>query len=579
MRVQAHLEDVVTAIIAEVHGVEQAALVRPTQDARHGDYQINGAMPLAKVLKKPPRSIAEPILEKLRTRPEIREANVAGPGFINLVLEDDWLVSVVEKDLADRERDGVERVAEPETIVVDFSSPNVAKQMHVGHLRSTIIGAAIVRLLRFVGHRVIADNHLGDWGTQFGLLLAALADEGRAALDADDPIAALDALYKRANERADNDPAFAERGRLVLAELQSGDPEKRARWEELVRVTRKSLDEIYGRLRVAFDEWLGESAYNPMLPAVVDLLLEKGLAREDDGAICVFFDSIEDAPPDLRAQKVPFIVRKRDGAFLYSTTDIATILHRRDHFRADASLYVVDNRQAPHFRQVFAIARLLGVDMKLEHVGFGTIMGLDGKPMKARDASGKTVALKTLLDEAEERARTRIREEEELRVPEEDIPGVARAVGIGAVKWADLSQNRTSDYQFDWDKMISFKGNAGPYMQMQYARVRSILRKGEVEESECAGPIRISTPEERALVVSLIGFSDAIHFAAAGSFPHFVCDHLHSIARSFASFYNRCPVLDAEPPVRASRLALAALTARQLRRGLELLGIDVVERM
>jgi arginyl-tRNA synthetase len=578
MRVQAHLEDVVTAIIAEVHQVEQAALVRPTQDARHGDYQINGAMPLAKVLKKPPRAIAEPIVEKLHARPEVREASVAGPGFINVSLRDEWLVEVATKDLADRERDGVENVSKRQKIVVDFSSPNVAKQMHVGHLRSTIIGAAIVRLLRFVGHDVIADNHLGDWGTQFGLLLAGLREWG----DPDpslDPLAAYERVYKRASERAKEDEVFANLARSELAKLQGGDPERLATWKKLVATTRAGLDASYARLGIQFDEWLGESAYNDMLPGVVETLLDKKLAREDDGAICVFFSEIEGAPADLKALKAPYIVRKRDGAFLYATTDIATILYRRDRFHADRSIYVVDNRQGPHFRQLFEIAKLLGIDMKLEHVGFGTIMGPDGTPIKTRDTSRGTISLQSLLDEAVERAEARIREDEDIRVPEEEIPAVARAVGIGAVKYADLCQNRTSDYQFDWEKMISFKGNAGPYMQMQYARVRSVLRKAGVDESECNGPLAIHAPEERALVVALVGFADAIHHAASGCFPHFVSDHVHDVARAFSAFWNRCPVLDAEPPIRASRLALSALTARQLRRGLDLLGIEVVERM
>jgi arginyl-tRNA synthetase len=582
MRAQTHLEALAVQAIRKTLDVEAPALLRATTDAKHGDYQINGAMALAKPLGRSPRDLAAAIAEAVKEYPEVARAEVAGPGFVNLTLDDAWIARSLEAMLAD-DRDGVERVVAPERMVVDFSSPNIAKQMHVGHLRSTIIGAAIVRLLRFVGHDVIADNHLGDWGTQFGLLILGMREYGSEEALGREPIVELERVYKLASARSESEPTFAELARHELAKLQAGDPDNRAMWERFVAATRVELDAIYGRLGIEFDEWLGESAYHDMLPGVVDLLLEKGIAREDQGAICVFFGELDRAPETVKGLDYPFIVRKRDGAYLYATTDVATVLHRRDQLGAQRSIYVVDSRQSPHFRQLFAVVELLGIDMKLEHVTFGTVMGTDGKPLRTRDASGNVITLASLLDESIERARARIREEEaadNLRIPDGMIDEVARAVGIGAVKYADLSQNRTSDYQFDWDKMISFKGNAGPYLQNQYVRVRSIFRKGNIDLATVQGPIALDTPEEQALGRQLLRLSDQIHVAAETYQPHLVSEHLYAVSRAFASFYALRKVLEAETDrTRNSRLALSALTARQLHRGLTLLGIDVVEHM
>ncbi len=579
MRIERYLEEVSTQAISRTTGVESPALLRATTDRRHGDYQINAAMALAKKLKKPPRELAAPLAEAVAEHPAVASAEVAGPGFVNLRLSDAWLGEQLTAALADP-RDGVPTAPTAKRIVVDYSSPTIAKQLHVGHLRSTIIGAAIVNLLRFVGHSVISDNHLGDWGTQFGLVIVGMREFGdEAALEAH-PIAELERVYKLASAKAKEDEAFAARAREELAKLQAGDPENRERWQAFIAATRSELDRIYERLGVSFDEWLGESFYNQMLPEVLQLLQDKHLAREDNGALCIFWNEIEKAPAKLKKQKEPFLVRKKDGAALYSTTDIAAVLHRKRAFHADRALYVVDMRQSLHFEQVFATAALLGIEMELEHIGFGTVLGPDGRALKTRE--GKTITLASLLDEAERRAEERIREaiaEGKLQIPEASVGEVARAVGIGAVKYADLHQNRMSDYQFDWDKLISFKGNAGPYLQYAYARVHSIFEKGGLDLDSFQGQIRLEAPTEQELGRVLLRFGEVVHQAAESALPHLVTDHLYELARSFSAFYEACPILKAEGPTRVSRIGLAALAARQLRRGLELCGIAAVERM
>jgi len=560
------------------------ALIRPTQDAKFGDFQINGAMPIAKELKRPPRELAQAIAEALAGIDAIAKAEVAGPGFVNIHLAPSWIASKLTEALRDVERDGVPAVDEVSKIIVDFSSPNIAKQMHVGHLRSTIIGDAIARILVFMGHEVVRDNHLGDWGTQFGLLIVGMREWGEEDALQSDPIKELERVYKLASERAGQDDDFAARARAELAKLQNGDEENHELWKHFVEVSRGSLDAVYAELGVSFDLWLGESAYHDALPGVVESLLRRGIAREDDGAVCVFWGELDGAPKSLRKQKTPFIVRKKDGAFLYSTTDIATVQHRENQLRADRALYVVDNRQGLHFQQLFAVMKLLGSDMELEHIGFGTVLGNDGKPLRTRDASGQIITLASLLDESKERARERIAEgiaEGRLRVQAEEVDAVSRVVGIGAVKYADLRQNRLSDYQFDWDKMISFQGNAGPYLQYAYARCSSIFAKGGLDMNAISNSatITLDAPSEQALGMHLLRFADVVYQAGATSQPHVICEHIYELARAFNGFYAECPVLDAEGPTRESRLGLTALTARQIRRGLGLVGIGVVDRM
>ncbi|MCS6800027.1 MAG: arginine--tRNA ligase [Myxococcota bacterium] len=571
------LSELGSASIRDGLGVEADPAVRPAQQPEHGDYQLNGLLALGRSLRRPPRELAAAVADRLAGHDPFERVEVAGPGFVNLRLRDAWIAERLGDVLADRARDGVPAVDRPETIVVDFSSPNVAKQMHVGHLRSTILGDAIVRLLRFLGHRVLGDNHLGDWGTQFGLLLAGIKRWGSQVALEGDAVAELERIYRLASEAARADEAFADEARAELARLQSGDPERRAQWQRFVEQTRRTLERVYDRLGVRFDLWLGESSYEAMLPGVVEELLRRGIAREDQGAVCVFVGELPEAPEALRGRKEPFIVRKKDGAFLYSTTDIATVLYRRDTLRADRVLYVVDVRQADHFAQLFATVRAMGVTMRLEHVGFGTILGEDGRPLRTRD--GAPVTLEALLDEAVTRAEARLRQAEGLELDPAAIGEVARAVGIGAVKYADLRQHRLTDYRFEWDKLLSFKGNAGPYLQYAYARTRSVFRRGAVDPDTLAGPIVLREPPERALALVLLRFGDVVHAAADGALPHLVAEHLYEVAVALSTFYERCRVLHEDAAVRASRLALLAVASRQLRRGLELLGITAIERM
>ncbi len=594
MRIETFLEEQGRLAVKSATGQDAPALIRPTTDSTHGDYQLNGAMALGKRLKSSPREIAAAIAEHVVREPAVMSAEVAGPGFVNLRLDSAWIAQRLADGLADVQRDGVPEVEAKQRIVVDFSSPNIAKQMHVGHLRSTIIGDSICRLLRFVGHDVTGDNHLGDWGTQFGLLIVGMRTWGDPALfgkDAQDPIGELERVYKLASAEAKDNGAFAQAARDELKKLQDGDPENHALWESFVAATRRSLDQVYDRLGVTFDLWLGESTYHSMLPGVIDSLQKHDLSREDAGAECVFWGEVaesgKEVPKELLRQKEPFIVRKKDGAYLYSSTDLATLQYRKDTLKADRSVYVVDTRQGLHFKQVFALARLLDMELGLEHVGFGTVLGTDGKPLRTRDASGQVVTLASLLDEAERRAAEHM-VQEGIRIPEDQKAEVARVVGIGAVKYADLRQNRSSDYQFDWDKMISFKGNAGPYIQYAYARIRSLFRKANTVESAAlaldmddfpATQILLDQPEERVLGLCLVRFGEQVHQASEQHLPHLIADHLYNLSRAFSAFYEACPVLKSKGPQQQSRLALAAMTARQLRRGLSLLGIEVLDQM
>jgi arginyl-tRNA synthetase len=572
MRLWPYLEQLAAQAIEQAHGVAAPALMRPA-DPANGDYQVNGVMGLAKQLGRPPRELAQPVADALAKAEAVAAAEVAGPGFINLRLSLPWLGRALSELARDTERDGVPRVERPRKTVLDYSSPNIAKEMHVGHLRSTIIGDALYRLMHFLGHEVVRDNHIGDYGTQFGMLIVGMRAFGSEATLEQAPLQELDRVYKLANARAEQDPAFAAQARSELAKLQAGDPQNRALWQRLVDTTRRELDKLYARLGVEFDLWRGESAYEERLPGVIALLLERGIAREDQGAICVFFD--EDGAPGKSLP--PFIVRKQDGASLYSTTDIAAVLQRQQE-GFERAVYVVDQRQKLHFQQLFATVRRLGVEMELEHVGFGAVLGKDGKPLKAR--AGEVIKLSALLDEAEERAAKLIAEEglaSELERKQE----LARSVGIGAVKYADLSQNRASDYRFDWDKLISLKGNSGPYLQYAHARIGAIFRKGELDPAALATeqPLLLEHEAECALGKQLLRFPDVVYEAEATSAPHVLCEHLYALARLFSGFYEQCPVLKAEAESRRTRLLLCWLTARQLQRGLALLGIDAPERM
>jgi arginyl-tRNA synthetase len=562
-----------------------AAMVKPTQDPRHGDYQANCAMALAKVLGRKPQEVAQEIAAKLDLGDVLEPPQVAGPGFINLRLRSDWLSAQLQ-GMARSDRLGVALAASPKTYVIDFSSPNVAKPMHVGHLRSTIIGDALTRLLRFLGHTVIADNHLGDWGTQFGILLYGYKHFLDKEAFAADPVRELARIYVqvrslfRSTDEEGEDAAdpVAEACRRETAKLHAGDPENRKLWEQFMPHCYEEIARIYRRLDVHFDHHHGESFYQPMLADVVHDLVEKGIARESEGAIAIFFG--EGEPPAL--------VRKRDGAFTYTTSDLATVRYRFDHFRPDAMLYVVDFRQALHFQNLFKAARRWGYDgAAMEHVQFGSVLGPNRKPLKTRD--GGVPELNELLDQAVERAAVVYDEIRAKRGDEapalgaDELCAVYEAVGIGAVKYADLSQNRTSDYAFDLQKMVAMDGNTATYMQYAYARNRNIFAKG----NESVAAYRQNPPhpaldssQERALALQLLRLEEGLASAVNEYKPSAITAYLWDLAKSYSSFYDACRVLDAETPEsRRSRLLLCDLTARAIRLGLDLLGIRTLERM
>ena len=578
---------------AEIPGLLQQ--VRQTADAAFGDYSGTMAMALAKRAGAKPRDVAVEIIRRLQSAPGYADlfeppGDPVGPGFINVRVRDDALAAAVGRAVAD-ERLGVTAVAEPQRVVVDFSSPNVAKPMHVGHIRSTVIGDAIARILRFRGHHVITDNHLGDWGTQFGMILWGWKHCRDDAAFAADPTAELGRLYRLVRKVADAKPeelaadpiaaalaaAHPDAAREVLAEtakLHEGDPENRALWERFMPVCRGEIDRIYQRLHVTFDHTLGESFFHPLLGGVVADLLAAGLARESRGAIGVFLGG-EDDPP--------LLIRKADGAFLYATTDLATIRWRREHWKPDRILYVVDHRQSQHFEQVFETARRWGCGaVDLVHVAFGTVLGEDGKPFKTR--AGDTVGLEALLDEGVERAAAIVGSGDEGRagMSDEDRRHVAETVGIGAIKYADLSQNRTTDYVFSFDKMLQLTGNTAAYMQYAVARVEGIFTRGGVDREalrRAGHGVQVSDPRERALALELLRFGEVLEDVEADSRPNVLTAWLYDLAGRYSTFYDALPVLKAAGADRESRLALCDLTGRVLRRGLELLGIGTVEKM
>jgi arginyl-tRNA synthetase len=565
-------------------------MVKPAQDARFGDYQANCAMPLAKVLGGKPRDVAQQIIDRLDLGDFLEKPEIAGPGFINLRLRADWIARQVQA-MAPGERLGVGRTEPARTFVIDYSSPNVAKPLHVGHLRSTIIGDALTRLLRFLGHHVITDNHLGDWGTQFGILLYGYKHfRDEEALLAD-PVREMTRLYvkvrqlmavKEDDEAEDAANPVAEDARQETARLHAGDPENVGLWQQFMPWCLEEINHIYARLGVHFDHTQGESFYNFMLPEVVRSLQEHGLAQPgQEGALVIFFGEA----------KPPALVRKKDGAFTYTTTDLATIRYRMETWHPDAILYVVDARQALHFKNLFDAARRWGYGkVELEHISFGSVLGTDRRPIKTRE--GGAVELGRLLDEAVERGAQAYEESRAERLARgEQVPDlttqekqtIAEVVGIGAVKYADLSQNRLSDYVFSWEKMLATEGNTATYMQYAYVRNKGIFRKGNVDEK----PLRtdpplptLAQPEERALATQLLRFEEALSTAAAEYQPHAITGYLWDLAKTYSGFFQNCPVLKAETPaLRQSRLLLCDLTARVIQRGLDLLGIRTVERM
>jgi arginyl-tRNA synthetase len=645
-----------TALVAlDPNAGQFAEMVLPSQDAKFGDYQANCAMPLGKQLGKPPREIAQQLIASVEVSDICDTPEIAGPGFINLKLKNEFVLAQLKAMLADTEHLGVVPNAEPRTLVLDYSAPNVAKPMHVGHIRSTVIGSALYRVLKELGHRVISDNHIGDWGTQFGMIIYGYKNFVDEAALQKNPVSELSRLYRLVNQLVEfyqieqvlptletkkhhlineiellgdateledpkrrkeqskrlqaaenaleelrieenglrakvtlveNDPLLKDlvwqhmtiRTEVLneTAKLHAGDKTNRELWERFLPACLEANDRIYRRLKVTFDHTLGESFYEERLAGVVEDLTKHGLVKESDGAKCVFLAGID----------APFIVQKKDGAFLYATTDLATIQYRMETWSPDAILYVVDHRQSLHFEQLFATARLWGFDkIELEHISFGTVLGEDGKPYKTR--SGTAVGLDGLLDEAVERAHAIVCANDDGRaeplLSAEERLQVAERVGIGAIKYADLAHNRTSDYVFSYDKMLAMQGNTAAYMQYSYARVRSIFAKGNVDPAtirQQVASLRLDQPAERALALSLVQLVEALERVAGDYRPNHLTAYLFDLASKYSSFFENCPVLKAESDeIRTSRLLLCDLTARTIAHGLNLLGIEVVERM
>ncbi|EOT7378533.1 TPA: arginine--tRNA ligase [Enterobacter cloacae] len=577
MNIQALLSEKVSqALIAAGAPADCEPQVRQSAKVQFGDYQANGVMAVAKKLGMPPRQLAEQVLTHLDLTGIASKTEIAGPGFINIFLEPAFLASHVDAALKS-DRLGVTQ-PEPQTVVIDYSAPNVAKEMHVGHLRSTIIGDAAVRTLEFLGHKVIRANHVGDWGTQFGMLIAYLEKQqqenaGEMAL------ADLEGFYREAKKHYDEDEAFAERARSYVVKLQGGDPYFLEMWRKLVDITMSQNQLTYNRLNVTLtrDDVMGESLYNPMLPGIVADLKAKHLAVESEGATVVFLDEYK----NKEGEPMGVIIQKKDGGYLYTTTDIACAKYRYETLHADRVLYYIDSRQHQHLMQAWTIVRKAGYVpdcVPLEHHMFGMMLGKDGKPFKTR--AGGTVKLSDLLDEALERAR-RLVAEKNPDMPAEELEKLANAVGIGAVKYADLSKNRTTDYIFDWDNMLAFEGNTAPYMQYAYTRVLSVFRKANIDESVLTNAtVTITEDREAQLAARLLQFEETLSVVARDGTPHVMCAYLYDLAGLFSGFYEHCPILSAEnESVRNSRLKLAQLTAKTLKLGLDTLGIETVERM
>ena len=553
--------------------------VVPTNDPKFGDLQCSAVLGLAKMWQRNPQELARQIASRLNLGDMCEVPEVAGPGFINLRLTPGFIARQIAS-VANAERAGVSREEKTRSVVIDFSAPNVAKSMHVGHIRSTILGDCLARVLRFLGHRVITDNHIGDWGTQFGMLLVGWKKHRDAAAMARDPIAEMERLYRLVNAQCETDEAVREEARRELAKLQAGDAANLEIWKQMRQLSQQQFDSMYQRLGVTFDHALGESFYNPRLKPIVEDLKRKGIAEESEGAVCVFF------PDDKQLKDKPFLIQKSDGAFLYATTDLATIQHRLEQWHPDEIIYVTDARQQLHFKQLFATAqrwlRTLDVGnatLQLRHVYFGSILGEDGKPLKTR--TGENVRLSDLLDEAESRARALV-DEKNPELGEEVRKQIAAVVGIGAVKYADLCQNRITDYVFSWAKMLAMTGNTAPYLQYAYVRIRSIFRKGHTQPpvlSPQSSVLLLEHAAELSLAKHLLNFDWALQQVVEDYKPNFLCSYLYDLSVKFSGFYEQCPVLQSAEPARSSRLLLCKLTAAILKRGLELLGIETIEQM
>ncbi|WP_104399226.1 arginine--tRNA ligase [Vibrio penaeicida] len=577
MNIQALINDKVSqALEAAGAPAGSPAAVRQSAKAQFGDYQANGVMGVAKKLGTNPREFAQKVLDVLDLDGIASKTEIAGPGFINIFLSETFLAKQADAALAD-ERLGVAK-DEQKTIVTDYSAPNVAKEMAVHHIRSTVIGDAVTRTLEFLGHKVVRANHIGDWGTQFGMLIANLERVQKESGEVSMELSDLEAFYRESKKLYDEDEAFAEKARNYVVKLQSGDEYCAEMWKKLVDITMVQNQRNYDRLNVSLtlNDVMGESMYNNMLPEIVTDLKEKGLAQEDDGAQVVFLDEYKNKD----GEPMGVIVQKRDGGFLYTTTDIACAKYRFEKLGADRVLYFIDSRQHQHLMQAWTIVRKAGYipeNVSLEHHAFGMMLGKDGRPFKTR--AGGSVKLTDLLDEAEQRAEKLI-ESKNPGLDSEEKAKIANTVAMAAVKYADLSKHRTTDYVFDWDNMLAFEGNTAPYMQYAYTRVASVFAKAGVSMDSLQGEIKVTEEKEKALIAKLLQFEEAVQSVAREGQPHIMCSYLFELAGQFSSFYEACPILVAEDEaVKQSRLKLAALTAKTIKQGLSLLGIETLERM
>ncbi len=571
------IQQALTRLTAEgvlPEGLGPTIQVENTRDKAHGDFASNIAMMIAKPAGMKPRDLAQRLIEALPADPGVSKVEIAGPGFLNFFQNSAALAQRLDTALADPHL-GVSKASPPQRVVVDLSSPNLAKEMHVGHLRSTIIGDAVARVLEYLGDEVIRQNHVGDWGTQFGMLLAYLEENPAAA---ESELSDLEQFYRAAKRRFDESTDFADRARELVVKLQAGDADCLRLWTRFNEISLSHCQKVYDRLNVKLTpaDVKGESAYNAELGDIVESLKAKGLLSESNGAQCVFLDEFKNA----EGNPLPVIVQKAGGGYLYATSDLASMRYRSQQLNADRALYFVDQRQALHFQMAFEVARRAGFvheGMQLEHMGFGTMNGADGRPFKTRD--GGTVKLVDLLDEAEQRAYSLVKGKNP-DLSEAELRQIARAVGIGAVKYADLSKHRTSDYSFNFEQMLSFEGNTAPYLLYAYTRVASVFRRLGTGMDGLVGEIRLEAEQEQELGAKLAQFTEVLNGVGEKGVPHLLCSYLYELAGLFSSFYEHCPILTAESEtVKQSRLRLAALTGKTLKQGLELLGLETLERM
>lgn len=568
MHIRSLLTERIEAAFADL-GLEGPTLLQAASRPEFGDYQANGVMAAAKRAGQNPREVAQRVIDALDLTDIAQDLSIAGPGFINITLAPGFIAQANTTP---------KHTTQPQCVVVDYSGPNLAKEMHVGHLRSTIIGDCIARVLESLGHKVIRQNHVGDWGTQFGMLLTFMAEQGAAS----DSLADLENFYRQAKQRFDDDKDFQERSRRAVVQLQSGDADMLVQWQQFIDISMSHCQELYDRLGIDLThaDIDGESSYNDDLKNTVDHLAEQGLLTESDGAQCVFLDEFK----SKKGEPLPVIVQKSDGGFLYSTSDLACLRRRIGDFNADRVLYFVDARQALHFKQVFAVAAAGGISnsaVELVHMPFGTMLGKDNKPFKTRQ--GALVKLADLLDEAVKRAEQLLMDRgvqsKNPDIDDAELASLAETIGIGAVKYADLSKNRTSDYVFDWDQMLSFDGNTAPYLLYAYSRTRSIFTRGDIDPNALPDHVVSVDEPERRLAAAIAGYQDLLEQVAQEGYPHQLCAYLYDLAGRFTQFYEQCPILSSEDDTKVRRLALTKQTGDVLSHGLHLLGIGVAERM